>query len=972
VTNLDDAIEVLREALEACLGSDPHRIDLIAKLSIVLATRFNKTGQLPDLLETMTRYGDVPQAADIDDPTEANQLISLGMYIFLYLYAHLDKSNQSENLYTSISLLREGLALLPVHHPNHFPSLDNLATALRTRFDQSGQYEDLDLAISARRDALKQLSAPRHSLLSTCLNELAFDLGTRFKQSGSCEDLDEAISLHRDALKLRPAPHPNRCNSLNNLATVLDMRFDQSGQGKDLNEAIVLYRDTLKLRPAPHPLRSAPLNNLANALGRRFNQSGQPEDLDEAISLHRDVLALRPAPHPDRSESLHNLAVALNRRFDQSGQRGDLDEAILFSRDAFELRAPSHPDRHMSLSNLAKLLMTRFDQSGQHEDLDETISLLRKALKLRPAPHPLQYMFLNNLASALGTRFDQSRQRMDLDEAIALHRDALALRPAPHPDRSISMNNLACALLGRFNQSGQQKDLDEAISLNRGALKLRAAPHPLRASSLDNLGIALKTRFGESGRLKDLDESISCLRDALELRPALHPHRSESLHNLAVALNTRFDQSGQREDLDMAILFNRDALELRAAPHPRRYMSLNNLGTSLRTRFDQSGLPEDLDEAIKSYQGALNTLVSGHHLTCSVAVGMAHALMVAHTRINELEHLDKAMTAFRVAVTCETSSVYSRFHAAKSWAKFASYFNHESALDAYHAAIELLPRLAMLGLDLQARQQALTSGSDGLARDAAACAIRSGQFDKAVELLEEGRAVFWSQALQLRTPMADLRDIAPELEDNLRQISFALEQGSLRGVSTKLFDNPQKKVSMEEEASQFHCLNDEWLATIEKVRRLDGFQDFLRPRRLSALQCAAANGPVVLLNASKTGCAALILTSTGVQHVLLPNLTFADVDVLVKLVKIATQQDSRSAALPEPNRARVEGLVQQIQPHSDTLKMLRLPFERHVGRVSDAFKQPDDVFRYALGVLWVSAVEPIFRSLNLQVSSFKS
>jgi len=104
-----------------------------------------------------------------------------------------------------------------------------------------------------------------------------------------------------------------------------------------------------------------------------------------------------------------------------------------------------------------------------------------------------------------------------------------------------------------------------------------------------------------------------------------------------------------------------------------------------------------------------------------------------------------------------------------------STLGHESALEAYQAVIEFLPHMAMVGLNLQARWRALTSGSDGLARDAAACAIRSGQYERAVELLEEGRAVFWSQALQLRTPMTNLHAAAPELEAKLRRISIALE-----------------------------------------------------------------------------------------------------------------------------------------------------------------------------------------------------
>jgi hypothetical protein len=116
------------------------------------------------------------------------------------------------------------------------------------------------------------------------------------------------------------------------------------------------------------------------------------------------------------------------------------------------------------------------------------------------------------------------------------------------------------------------------------------------------------------------------------------------------------------------------------------------------------------------------------------------------------------MDAFQAAVMCKAAPASERFRVAKSWAHHAD-SNHKSSLDAYQAATELLPHLAMLGLDLHSRQQALISGSDGLAHNAAACAIRSAQYDKAVELLKEGRAVFWSQALQLCTSTADLCDI---------------------------------------------------------------------------------------------------------------------------------------------------------------------------------------------------------------------
>ena len=175
---------------------------------------------------------------------------------------------------------------------------------------------------------------------------------------------------------------------------------------------------------------------------------------------------------------------------------------------------------------------------------------------------------------------------------------------------------------------------------------------------------------------------------------------------------------------------------------------------------------------------------------------------------------------------------------------------------------------------------------------------------------------------------------------------------------------------MEQEASRLRRLNDDWLATLEEVRCLDTFRDFLRPSRIFSLQRAAANGPIVVLSASKTRCDALLLKSTGVHHVPFPNLGFVEVSLLVKLIHYAIAQDGRDAFFLESNSAHVEGLVQHMPFISDTLRLLRLPLERHVKRISDISEYSNDIFRYVLGVLWESVVKPVIQSLDLKVNYF--
>ena len=560
--------------------------------------------------------------------------------IAIALQTRFEQRGGSNDLDEAISLHREALLLRPVPHPGRSVSLNNLASALKTRFEQQGASNDLDEAISLQREALLLEPAP-YPDHSTSLNNLAASLRTRFEKRGTSNDLDEAISLHREALLLRPAPHPDRSTSLCNLANALQTCFEQRGASNDLDEAISLHQEALLLCPAPHPDRSISLNNLANALETRFEERGASNDLDEAISLHREALLLLPAPHPHRSMSLNNLANALQTRFEQWGTSNDIDEAISLHREALLLQSATHPDRSTSLNNLATVLQTRFEQRGTANDLDEAISLSREALLLRPAPHPHRSMSLNNLANALQTRFQQRGASNDLDEAISLHREALLLRPAPHPRRSMSLNNLAEALVTCFEERGAANDLDEAISLHREALLLRPASHPNRSASLNNLASSLRTRFEKRGAAIDLDEAISLHRQALIIRPAPHPDRSRSLNNLANALETRFEQQGASlNDLDEAISFRREALLLRPAHHPLYSSLLKYLAIALRIRFDQSHLLHDITEAISLYERLLDCPVQDPNRSWSLehlpaALRERHALTGDHRDIVE-------------------------------------------------------------------------------------------------------------------------------------------------------------------------------------------------------------------------------------------------------------------------------------------------------------------------------------------------
>ncbi|KAG2123239.1 CHAT domain-containing protein [Suillus clintonianus] len=645
----------------------------------------------------------------------------------------------------------------------------------------------------------------RRAVLQNCPYDFTTFLHQRFHQQGVPSDLDDAIELYQAALLLHPAGDPDRPAALNNLCMSLQARFQQRGFPSDLDDAIELYREAALLLHPPDPNRSVILNNLGVSLHSRFEQRSVPRDLDEALESHLTALLLFPPDHDYRPACLNHIAMGLRDRFKQRGDPSDLDKAIALDQTALFFRPSGHLERSMSLNNLALGLRARFHQRGVPSDLDESIEHNRDALLLRPASHPDRFASLNNLALSLLDRFHQRGVPSDLDESIEHNRAGLLLCPPGHPDRSMSLDNLAFTLRDRFKQRGVPSDLDEAIKLHRDALLLRPPGHSDRPGSLDNLALSLLDRFHQRGVPSDLDEAIEHNRAALLLRPLGHSDRSMSLNNLAACLWERFNEEGVPSELDEVIELHRDALLLRRPGHSYRSMSLYNLATCLWERFEQEGVSSDLDESFQLFL--------------------------------QLSHLSHAASR-------------TDLNAAKSWAALAHQVNHPTALVAYDTALKFLDQQVALLSSSSRHFNIIGEAISSLATDAFSCSVRYGALTTAAELVEQGRAVFWTQLARFSTPLDELSvsgDTSAALAEEFRRLSFCLRN---------TFDQ-----STEDRSSQIRQLTIQWDDVVSRIRMLPDFSRFLLPLLFSDLQKAAEEGPAIIVNASQYSCDALIILS---------------------------------------------------------------------------------------------------------------
>ncbi|KAI0085981.1 CHAT domain-containing protein [Irpex rosettiformis] len=633
--------------------------------------------------------------------------------------------------------------------------------------------------------------------------------------------------------------NPEKADIIANLGLSLNVRFDCVGEPQDLEESISLEQLANALTSDDSPDKHKQLSNLAASLFSRFQREGRTEDLEEAIALWTCAVERVPGYHVDKPGLLNNLGNSLYIQFEHSGGTNDLEKAIELHTRAVELTPEDHPNKPMRLINLGNSHEERFGRLGNLEDLERAIVLQSRSVELTPDGHPNKPAYLNSAGISSQTRFTRLGDFADLGRAIVLHARAVELTSDGHPDKPTWLNSLANSLRDRYEWTRDAKDLEEAIAHQIRAVELTPDGHTDKPARLNNLGAQLHTRFEQSENLDDLDQAIIHLTHAVTFTPEEHRDKPSRLHNLSSSLEGRFKRVGDVSDLKEAIKCSTRSVELTPENHTERARKLRSLGIRFLTR-----------------------LRSPH----------AHA-----------DDATRAMEAFLEAMQHLTSHPLERLRASSLYAELLTEFSHLlttpprlSLLEAWKHAISLVPQCIWLGNNVRGRYTSKELSVVGaVVNNAITAAISAGEYGLALEWLETGRAVVWSQVLQLRTPLDDLQRLHPRLADRLRHVSHALQ---LAASSSPLISTeaqlPSSSPDIQAPSSHVYAL--EYDKLISTIRELEGFEDFLRPKTLSQLASACASGPVVVINVHESRCDALVLCRAGdIVHIPLPELSLS-------------------------------------------------------------------------------------------------
>ncbi|KAJ7913657.1 CHAT domain-containing protein [Mycena leptocephala] len=861
------------------------------------------------------------------------------------------------NLNTAIRLLQSAAYNWPPAKSGRSECLHHLATALLIRFILAPDGNDVQNAVSLRGGALGRVS--QNAFQQT----LAWMLRDRFFPTSETSKLDSALLCYQEALCTLKGG-VEQWMVFWELSEALIIKFYLTGNGpiyvqqskfnRTIGLCAALVTANSKFRPPEHLKEAADLyleirekddeaEKLVEIVGLPLGQelpldaaieeaevdllSDQDSSLDVTIEVCQVVESLLSWGNRQRAVTLEYLGNLLETRFEQSKDPKDIRDAIQLYREALDLCVFPHPNHSMLLYHLAHALDTRYELNGDLDDINEAIKLQRRSLELRPSPHPNRIESLVHLGIEMCRLYERRGDTTHSEEAIRLLREALELCPSP-PRRATILDTLAVALRTRYIRRGNPNDIDEAIRLQREALKLRESPNLRRDSSLNNLAGAIQTRYqNHTQRVpKDINEAIQLYREAVELCGSESSHldgQSMFLNNLAGAIHERYEHEPDRNDIDEAINLHRDSLKLRPSPHPLRSTSLHNLAEAIHTRFKRMGDSTDIYEVIQLHEDALALRSPPHPERSTSLSGLADVIETLSRHKQNSSGIYKVIALRKEAIAYASTPPLTRFSESLNWARISDEYGHESRLDAHHSCINLLPQLAAFDLDLKSRRQILTrTNITSVASDSAACAMSLGKNDVAVEFLEASRSIFWAQALQLRAPLEHL--------EKLREISRELEQGSFRDTSHNTDSISQQHIM------SIEAVGEKWTETVEAVRNMRGFEDFLRPKGIASLKQAAQSGPVVILFAAHSTASALIVTaSDDVQCVPLPRI-------------------NRPAQLSKHSRVNLNTFIEK---HSTS-------WFDHSKMVSF-----DEFLNTLLGILWSDVVEPIFHFLKIQKSA---
>ncbi|PPQ81854.1 hypothetical protein CVT25_013454 [Psilocybe cyanescens] len=813
------------------------------------------------------------------------------------------------------------------HLPECFPDTDN------------GTYCSKECSVAY--DSAINTADGNTSRLMSLLYEAGLFFLDRYSKSGTLSVINEAISKLSIVVKgTLDSDHKLSCR-LNDLGRSLLIRFEHEEDLLDVTRAISYIQKAISVTVEEESPTC--LNNLGHAFCLLFETTGNLSEISDAISYHQRAVQLTPEDHRDLPRRLNDLGHAQLRYHERTGDLTTISEGIAHLEKAILLTSDGSADLAMALNNLGNSFRFRFECTGSIDDLSSAIANIQESVRQSPEGNPRKHTRLSNLGNCFVRRFERTGDLMDISQAIMCHQKAVNFTSeVGHPEMPVWLNNLSLALKSRFERTGDLADIAEAISYLKKGVQLAPETHPSLPIYLNNLGNSYRCQFQRTGNTAHITEAITYLQKAVEITPEGHLGLPIWLNNLGLSTRCRFEQTHNPEDIDKAIAYIRRSVLLTPAGHTQESTRLTNLGVLYGCRFTSTGEHSDIAEAVDNLQKAIKCTPEDHATLASLLKQLGDTFSERGARTGALPDIHVAISNYSLAATCSAGPPSLRLIAALQWAELSRSYSRAQLLDAYRVAIDLVSQLAGFEQTIQKRYINLLDVSN-LSASAAAAAFEQGRPELAIEWLEQGRCLVWSQLNDLRTPLDDLRAKCPALADELLRVSVALDNAGAREEASLADSTLVQRISLQDEVTSHVKLARERDGLLKQIRYIPGFETFLQPLSYSTLVAGLPqSGTAVIINVHTDRCDAVALRHgmNGPVHIPLPGFSYIMAENLRKSLK-----------------ARLQGAGVRVRGNVPDARGMR--FESGDGRVLTGI----------LKELWLLVVNPILEALGFMSPS---
>ncbi len=689
------------------------------------------------------------------------------------------------------------------------------------------------------------------------------------------------------------------------------MRYSLSQQKEDLDKSVVHYTEAIFLPSvsgAEHSLNIVQIfYYLATALLYRSEDFEQPEDVKYSIEYFQYIrglgLPLESFDIPiDVLTKLLIQALAVQVLLEAGDGTRNVEEMVVLCREL--LTTDISADFPIgAFVYLKRAVNSEFDKGRAVQPLDNAIECLRDAVKaVDVSCQPKSYDVLLALADALRARFMVTHSNNDYDGAMALLERILdPNQPGECPDsiRDRASKHVTLLTFTRSTIFQNPEYSEMAISRLRAELSSSSIGEDLRFVFTQSLLRHTRDRFTQYSLPESLEEVNSCISQVVRLsssqsleNPAevlpksddvmerystaviqekirhleelLHETPSGTSHHkgyltqLARYYNTKFSRTNDIPDIEESIKFSRLLLNATYHNDLERWQHLCFLNDTLDLAFERSDVIDYLDQSIiLSYDILeLEKCAPQHHL---VAITILMSSLLRRSRLlGRREDRDEVLRLMPLAIDNHYGQTPERFSISCSWAHVAREMSHPSVLTAYKSAMVLMQKSLSFSPTVSTQHTRLVGMGELCQRmplDYASYQIDLCQFEEAIETLEQGRALLWSEMRGLRTPIAQLFEEDSPLAKRFAEINQELEAMTI-SVTPSARAEPEDGVTQGGDWTdpfgrlviKQRKLLEEREALISQIQGRPELQGFLKAPSFTTLRSAASRGPVILIN----------------------------------------------------------------------------------------------------------------------------